>query len=342
MSKAYRLGEIAERFGGELAGDPDIVVAQIASLERAGPANITFLSNPQYAPLLKSTRAGAVILPAQGYVEISIPRIRCDDPYLYFAKVSRLFNEIPEVKPGIHPSVIVHRKAIVSPLAQISAGCVVAAYARIDEGAVIGPGCVLEERSHIGEHTRLVARVSVYPGSKIGKRCLIHAGVVIGSDGFGFALERGQWLKIPQIGSCQIGDDVEIGANSTIDRGALDDTVIEDGVKLDNQIQIGHNVHIGAHTAIAGCVGIAGSAKIGVHCTIGGGAVILGHLSIGDHVHISAGTLVAKSIKKSGTYTGIFPTDEHRNWLKNAVQLRHLDSLADRISELEKRRDTSE
>ena len=154
MSKAYRLGEIAERFGGELAGDPDIVVDQIASLERAGPANITFLSNPQYAPLLKSTRAGAVILPAQGYVEISIPRIRCDDPYLYFAKVSRLFNEIPEVKPGIHPSVIVHRKAIVSPLAQISAGCVVAAYARIDEGAVIGPGCVLEERSHIGEHTR--------------------------------------------------------------------------------------------------------------------------------------------------------------------------------------------
>lgn len=337
MGKAYRLGEIAERFGGELAGDPDIVVDQIASLESAGPANITFLSKPQYAPLLKSTRAGAVILPAQGYVEISIPRIRCEDPYLYFAKVSSLFNEIPEVKPGIHPSVIVHRKAIVSSLAQISAGCVVAAFARIDEGAVIGPGCVLEERSHIGEHTRLVARVSVYPGSKIGKRCLIHAGVVIGSDGFGFALERGQWLKIPQIGSCQIGDDVEIGANSTIDRGALDDTVIEDGVKLDNQIQIGHNVHIGAHTAIAGCVGIAGSAKIGAHCTIGGGAVILGHLSIGDHVHISAGTLVAKSIKKPGTYTGIFPTDEHRNWLKNAVQLRHLDSLADRISELEKK-----
>ena len=337
MGKAYRLGEIAERFGGELAGDPDIVVDQIASLESAGPANITFLSKPQYAPLLKSTRAGAVILPAQGYVEISIPRIRCEDPYLYFAKVSSLFNEIPEVKPGIHPSVIVHRKAIVSSLAQISAGCVVAAYARIDEGAVIGPGCVLEERSHIGEHTRLVARVSVYQGAKVGKRCLIHAGVVIGSDGFGFALERGQWLKIPQIGSCQIGDDVEIGANSTIDRGALDDTVIEDGVKLDNQIQIGHNVYIGAHTAIAGCVGIAGSAKIGAHCTIGGGAVILGHLSIGDHVHISAGTLVAKSIKKPGTYTGIFPADEHRNWLKNAVQLRHLDSLADRISELEKK-----
>jgi UDP-3-O-[3-hydroxymyristoyl] glucosamine N-acyltransferase len=202
---------------------------------------------------------------------------------------------------------------------------------------VIGAGSILGNRVVIGENTRLHARVTVYDGCEIGKRGLLHSGAVIGADGFGLALEAGSWLKIPQIGRVRIGDDVEIGANTTIDRGALDDTIIEDGVKLDNQIQIGHNAIVGAHTAMAGCVGVAGSAVIGRHCTVGGGAIILGHIRIADNVNISAGTLVTKSIPAAGTYTGAYPMDDHKRWMRNASRLRHLDALADRVSAMEKK-----
>ena len=196
---------------------------------------------------------------------------------------------------------------------------------------------MIEEEGHIGAHSRLQSRITIYKGCQIGERCLIHAGVVVGADGFGLAQAGGTWLKIPQIGIVRIGNDVEIGANTTIDRGSLDDTIIEDGVKLDNQIQIGHNVFIGAHTAMAGCVGVAGSARIGSHCEIGGAAMILGHLTIADYVSISAGTLVSKSITKPGAYSGAYPADSHKNWLRNAAHLRHLDALADRIAALEKK-----
>lgn len=337
MGRARRLAEIVEQFGGELLGDPDVCIEQVASLASAGPKHISFLAQARFHKQLSGSLAGALILSVSDRDAVLTPRILCDDPYLYFARVSRLFNPAPEAQPGIHPSAIVHPGALVSPGAQVAAGAYIGADAQIDEGALIGVGGIVGENVHIGAHTRLYARVTIYPGCRIGLRGLLHAGVVVGADGFGLAPTDGKWVKIPQIGGVRIGDDVEIGANTTIDRGAMDDTVIEDGVKLDNQIQVGHNVHIGAHSAIAGCVGIAGSAYIGRHCTIGGAAMILGHLSIADYVNISAGTLVTKSIKKPGNYTGTYPADSHKNWLKNASHLRHLDAMADRISALEKK-----
>jgi UDP-3-O-[3-hydroxymyristoyl] glucosamine N-acyltransferase len=337
MTRAYRLAEIAERFGGELLGNPDTCVNQVASLEKAGSTHISFLAQARFRRLLAASRAGAFILPYPERDSVKTPRILCDDPYLYFARVSMLFNPPVEVQPGIHTAAVIHPEAIISRDAQLAAGCYIGAGARIDAGALIGVGSIVGDHAHIGADTRLYARVTVYHGCQIGQRGLFHAGAVVGSDGFGIARTEGKWLKIPQIGSVRIEDDVEIGANTTIDRGALDDTVIEEGVKLDNQIQVGHNVRIGAHSAIAGCVGIAGSANIGRHCTIGGAAMILGHLSIADYVSISAGTLVTKSINKPGKYTGSFPLDDHQNWLRNAVHLRHLNAMADRISALEKK-----
>jgi UDP-3-O-[3-hydroxymyristoyl] glucosamine N-acyltransferase len=337
MARALRLAEIAERLGGELVGNPDVLVWQVATLENGGPNQISFLSKARYRRLLTTTRAAALILSVADRGLTGIPHILCDDPYLYFANVSRLFNPEPAVAPGVHQTAIVHPDAVVSVLSQLDAGCIIGAGARIDEGAIIGAGSIVGDRTRIGSDTRLYARVTVYHDCDIGQRNIIHSGVVIGSDGFGLARSGGTWLKIPQIGRVRIGNDVEIGANTTIDRGAIDDTVIEDGVKLDNQIQIGHNVRIGEHTAMAGCVGVAGSANIGRGCTVGGGAIILGHLTIADHVNISAGTLVAKSITAPGTYTGAFPTDDHKSWLKNASHLRNLDSIAGRLSALEKK-----
>jgi UDP-3-O-[3-hydroxymyristoyl] glucosamine N-acyltransferase len=337
MARALRLAEIAERLGGELVGNPDVFVEQVATLEHAGPQHISFLSNPRYRKLLATTRAGSLILRSSDRGETDIPHILCDDAYLYFAQVSRLFNPEKPVVPGIHSTAVVHPDARVSPAAQLQAACVVGAGTRVEEGAVIGAGCILGDGVSIGGGTRLFAHVTVYDDCSIGQRGILHSGAVIGSDGFGLAHSGDAWLKIPQIGRVRIGDDVEIGANTTVDRGAIDDTIIEDGVKLDNQIQIGHNVRIGEHTAIAGCVGIAGSATIGRCCTVGGGAIILGHLRIADHVNISAGTLVAKSITAAGTYTGTFPTDLHKNWLRNAAHLRGLDAIAGRLAALEKK-----
>ncbi len=340
MVRAFRLAEIAERLGGEIAGNPEVSVYQVATLENAGPGHISFLSKSRYRRLLATTRAGAIILSSADRGATSIPRILCEDPYLYFANVSRMFNPEQQARPGIHPSAVVDADATVSPGAQLDAGCVVGAGAHIGDGVIIGAGSTIGERTHIGRNTRLHARVTVYQDCEIGQRCLLHSGAIIGADGFGLARDGESWLKIPQIGRVLIGNDVEIGANTTVDRGAIDDTVIEDGVKLDNQIQIGHNVRIGAHTAMAGCVGVAGSATIGRSCTVGGGAVILGHLSIADHVNVSAGTLVTKSISAPGTYTGAFPADDHKSWLKNAAHLRGLDAFARRLSALEKKERT--
>jgi UDP-3-O-[3-hydroxymyristoyl] glucosamine N-acyltransferase len=335
--RAYRLADIVERFGGELLGDPDILINQVATLETAGAGEISFFSNRRYRQHLEQTRAAAVILAAEFSDSIRCPRIVCKDPYTYFARVSGMLNPPATVAPGIHAAASIHPSARVAAGAAIGAFVSIGAGAEVGEGSLVEAGCVLGDNVRVGRDCRLYAVVSVYHDCVIGDRAILHSGVIIGADGFGLGWEGGRWNKIPQIGRVLIGDDVEIGANTTIDRGALDDTVIEEGVKLDNQIQIGHNCRIGAHTAIAGCVGIAGSTRIGRYCRIGGSAMISGHLEIVDKAEISAGTLVAKSILKPGTYTSVFPVSLHQDWLRNASHIRHLDSMARRLRELEAR-----
>ncbi len=313
-----RLEEIVTRFGGELRGDGKQTVSGLATLEKAGPEHLSFLANLKYRGLLAHTRAGAVILASEMATQCPVAAIITPQPYLYFARVSQWLGELPAQPPGIHDSAVVE--------------------STVPASVSIGAQCWLGGDVEIGEDSILYPGVKIYPGCRIGRRVIIHAGAVIGADGFGYARgAAGDWVKIAQTGRVIIGDDVEIGANTTIDRGALDDTIIDNGAKLDNQIQVGHNVHIGAHAALAGCVGIAGSAKIGVGCTIGGGAIILGHLTLAENVHVSAGTLVAKSITTPGSYTGTIPFMAHADWQKNFARLRHLDAMADRIRALEKR-----
>jgi UDP-3-O-[3-hydroxymyristoyl] glucosamine N-acyltransferase len=319
MAEPYTLGQIAAQVGGHVAGNPEVLIRQVGSLERAGPGQITFLASRRYSDKLAATRASAVVLGEDADSLTTLPRLVCRDPYATFAHVSRLFNPATTQAPGVHAS------ATVAPTASLG------------QRVSIGPGCVVGEGASIGDDSCLYPRVVVYPGCRIGARAIIHSGAVIGADGFGIAAEDGRWIKIPQIGVVVIGDDVEIGANTTIDRGALDDTVIGDGVKLDNQIQIGHNCHIGAHTAMAGCAGVAGSTRIGERCRIGAAAVVLGHLSICDDVTVSADTVISRSIRKPGTYTGMFPADEHESWVQNTAIVRHLAKLAERVRELEKR-----
>jgi UDP-3-O-[3-hydroxymyristoyl] glucosamine N-acyltransferase len=334
---AYRLEDIVGRFGGRLLGNAGVLIDQVATLDSAQASQIAFLSNSKYRNQLDATLAGAVILGTADAESTSLPRIVCDNPYAYFAKLSAFLNPLPQAVAGIHQSAIVGEGASIAPTAQIDAHVVIGEGAQIGAHSVIMSGCSIGANVVIGENTLMYPRVTVYHDCVLGNNLIVHSGAVIGADGFGIAMEEGRWLKIPQIGRVVIGNDVEIGANTTIDRGALDDTVIADGVKLDNQIQIAHNVRIGAHTAIAGCVGIAGSATIGSYCRIGGSAGILGHLQIADHVEISSFTLVGKSIKEPGSYCGIYPFSTTQSWRKNAAQLRHLDELADRIKQLEQK-----
>ncbi len=314
-----RLAEIASRLGGRVVGDPATPIRQVASLEKATAGEIAFFSDPRLRERLAATRAAAVILSSEAEALTELPRIVCDAPYLYFARVSQLFNPLTSQAPGIHASAVIGKDVTLAA------------------GVSIGAGCVIGDGVTIGEESCLYPRVVVYAGCTLGRRVILHSGVVIGADGFGLARdEAGRWVKIPQIGSVRIGDDVEVGANTSIDRGALDDTVIEDGVKLDNQIQIGHNCRIGAHTAMAGCTGVAGSTRIGRHCIIGAAANILGHLDIADHVVVSACTTISRPIRKAGTYTGLYPSDEHASWARNTALVRQLAKLADRIRALEK------
>ncbi len=333
----FSLDELVARLGGEVTGDGGITVRRVATLDQAEEGDLAFLANPKYAARLGVCRASAVIVGRNAQnLSGGRPFIITDDPYLYFARVARLFSPPPPVVAGVHPGAFV--AAAVPPSTGVEAGAVIEAGARIGDGAVIGAGSYIGSGARIGNGARLGPRVTVYSGCVIGRDCIVHAGTVIGSDGFGFAPETGgSWLKIPQTGRVVIGDDVEIGANTTIDRGALDDTVIGNGVKLDNQIQIGHNVRIGDFTAIAGCVGIAGSTEIGARCRIGGQAGIIGHLRIADDVVISAGTLVTRSILRPGVYTANLPVQGHAEWMRNFAHLRHLDAMADRIRALEQR-----
>ncbi|HXV06943.1 MAG TPA: UDP-3-O-(3-hydroxymyristoyl)glucosamine N-acyltransferase [Burkholderiales bacterium] len=335
--RAVTLSQIVERFGGELLGEGEVRVDQVATLESATGGQISFFVNPRYRRQLEQTQAAAVIVKREAVGLIERPLIVCDNPYAYFGRVSDFLNPPEAVIPGVHPTAAidadaqVHAGACIGPLASVAAGAV------IGERTLLGPGSHVGARARIGADCRIHANVSIYHDCSVGARAILHSGAVIGADGFGVAMHGGRWLKIPQIGRVIVGDDVEVGANTTIDRGALDDTVIEDGVKLDNQIQIGHNCRIGAHTAIAGCVGIAGSTRIGRYCRIGGGAMIGGHLEIADGVEIGAATAVGKSISRPGTYSGALPMSPHPEWLKNAAHIRHLDRMAHRIRELESR-----
>lgn len=319
---SLRLSQIVSALGGQLQAGADLEVDGIASLEAAQPTQISFLSHPKYQAQLGTTQAGCVIVSA-AMAEVARQRGACivaDNPYLYFARLTQLWRRMGRAgdgATGVHASAVVHPQAQVHPTAYIGALCVV------ERGAVIGA------------ETRLYSRVTVGEDCRIGARCILHPGVVIGADGFGFAQDGEQWVKIEQLGAVVIGDDVEIGANTCIDRGALQDTVLEDGVKLDNLVQIGHNVRVGRNTAMAGCAGVAGSASIGANCTVGGGAIVLGHLTVADGVNISAATVVTRSIRKPGHYTGMFPIDDNAAWEKNAASLKQLHGLRERVRALE-------
>jgi UDP-3-O-[3-hydroxymyristoyl] glucosamine N-acyltransferase len=337
-----RLAELVERFGGQLEGDPDIEVSAIASLDRAGASDISFLSNSKLRPLAAQSHAAALILspPDEPTVAETYEgaRIVTSNPYAYFARTAQYLVSLTESAPapGVHPTAVVHESAQVDPTAHIGPNATVEAGVVVKPGAVIDAGCYIGREAVVGEDSHFFANVTFHARCIIGARGIIHSGAVIGGDGFGFAVDGGTYVKIPQIGRVVIGDDVDIGCNTTVDRGALDDTVIEDGVKLDNQIQIGHNCHIGAHTAMAGCVGVAGSANIGKHCTFGGAAMINGHIEIADNVHITAATMVPNSITEPGRYTGYFPVARNAEWERTAVTVRNISSLREKIRALEK------
>jgi UDP-3-O-[3-hydroxymyristoyl] glucosamine N-acyltransferase len=338
---AATLGEIAAQLGGELIGDPGLVIERIGPLETATASTLSFLANPRYQAQLASTAAACVIV-APALRDAATARgaaLVAADPYLYFARLTQWWakrGRAPDV-PGVHASAVIDASARVAASASLGPFVVVEAGASIGAGAVLGAHCVIGAHASVGDGTRLAPRVTLGERCRIGARGIVHAGVVIGADGFGFAPDGGRWEKIEQLGAVVIGDDVEIGANCCIDRGALDDTVIEDGVKLDNLVQVGHNVRIGAHSALAGCVGIAGSATIGRHCSIGGGAIILGHLRLADEVQVSAATVITRSIASPGLYSGVFPFDDNAAWEKNAATLRQLHALRDRLRTLEKK-----
>ncbi len=333
---AYSLGELAERFGAELHGDRDCLIRAVAPLSRACDGQIAFIANPKFRVQLAETHAAAVILAPQDLEFCRVNALVTRQPYALYARIAQLLHPDPAMIPGIHPSAVVGADCAIDPSASIGACAVIGDRAHIAGGVVVGPGCVIGEGVEIGAGSRLSPRVTVRHGVVIGQRARIHAGAVIGEDGFGYANDDGDWIRIPQIGGVVIGDDVEIGANTSIDRGALNDTVIEDGVKLDNQIQIAHNVRIGAHTAIAGCTGIAGSTVIGKRCAIGGGVGISGHLEIADDVQITGTTFVSQSITEKGSYSSGTPFEPTRDWRRNFIRIRQLDDMARRLSELER------
>ena len=337
MSKS--LGSLVEALGGELFGDPALSIHRLAPLATAQNGELAFVAQARYASQIASTQASALIVPP-ALREAAQARGACivsPDPYLYFARLTQWWRaqHAPPAASRIDPLASIHPSAQVDPSADVGPFAVIGAGARVARGVRIEAHSVLGAGATVGENSVLHPRVTLGDACHLGARCIVHSGVVIGADGFGFAPHDGQWVKIEQLGAVRIGNDVEIGANTCIDRGALDDTVIEDGVKLDNLIQIGHNVRIGAHTAMAGCAGVAGSATIGAHCTVGGGAVVLGHLNLADGVHISAASVVTRSIRTAGHYTGLFPIDDNASWEKNAASVKQLHRLRERLRALE-------
>jgi len=331
------LHELAERFGCTLHGG-DALVSRVASLSNAGPEAVTFLANPGYRPALRQTRAGAVILEERYRGDCPVPCLVTGRPYATYARIAAVLHPPPAPRAGVHASAVVAPDAAVAPSAEIGPQAFVGSGSVIGDAAIVGPGSIVGDGVRIGAGTRLAARVTVLDRVAIGQRCLLHAGVVIGADGFGFAEDfaHGGWIKVPQVGSVSIGDDVEIGANTTVDRGAIEDTVIEDGVKLDNLVQIAHNVRVGAHTAMAATTGVAGSTRIGKRCMIAGGVAIVGHLEICDDVVILVRANVTRSITEPGVYAGTLPAEEATRWRRNASRFRRLDELAKRLRTLER------
>ena len=328
---SFTSGELADRFGLDLQGDADLRIDGVATLARAEPGQLAFLANSRYRSQLADSRASLVVLRAEDVADAAGTVLVAKDPYTAFAKMAALFERKPAREPGIHPSAVIDPTARVAPGAHVGPFVMVGARSIIGEGSVLGPGCIIGDDCMVGDGCELVARVTLVTRVRLGQRVLIHPGAVIGADGFGLAMDSGHWIKVPQLGGVVIGDDCEIGANTTIDRGALDDTVLEEDVRLDNQIQIGHNVRIGAHTAMAGCSAAAGSARIGRYCLIGGAAGVLGHLEICDRVVVTAMSLVTSSITEPGEYSSGTPLTDNRTWRKNAARFKQLDALARRV-----------
>lgn len=323
----FAASELAQRFGLALRG-PDRDVAGVGTLADAAPHQLGFLANPRYRAQLAETQAGVVVLREDDANAFAGTALVARDPYAAFARISALFERLPEREPGIHPSAAVDSSAVISPGAHIGPFTSIGARTTIGAGAVVGPGCVIGDDCELGEGCELQARVTLLTRVRLGKRVRILPGAVLGAAGFGLAMEHGRWLNVPQLGGVVVGDDCEIGANTTIDRGALGDTVLEEDVRLDNQIQIGHNVRIGAHTAMAGCSAVAGSARIGRYCLVGGGAGILGHLEVCDRVVITAMSLVTHSIREPGEYSSGTPLMDNRSWRKSAARFKQLDRMA--------------
>lgn len=332
----HTVAELADRFGLRLRGDGARVIDGVGTLAGAGPTQLGFLSNSKYTAQLAATRAGVVVLREEDLDACQGTALIARDPYVAYARIAALFERLPAAPPGIHPSAVIEPGARISESASIGPCCVIGGTAVIEDGAILGPHCIIGDGCTVGAQSRLVARVTLVTRVTLGRRVLVHPGAVIGSDGFGLAFDNDHWIKLPQLGGVRIGDDCEIGANTTIDRGALDDTVLEEDVRLDNQIQIAHNVHVGAHTAMAGCAAVAGSAKIGRYCMIGGNAGVLGHLELADRVTITAKSLVTHSIREPGEYSSGVPLQDNRQWRKNAARFKHLDEYARRLSALEK------
>jgi len=349
MASARTLSELYDAVAGlteghlaaQIRGDASLPIAGVAPLETAKGADLAFLANPHYRHQAALTAAGALVLNEAASREL-FPQGRahgalivCEAPYAWYAFAAQVLAGSPTVVAARAASAIIDRGAHVHAQARVDELAVIEEGVVVEAGAWIGPGCVLGPGVQIGKDSRLCAGVRVYHGCRIGQRCIVHSGAVIGADGFGFAAFRGRWVKIPQTGTVQIGDDVEIGANTTIDRGSAGDTVIGEGVKIDNQVQIGHNCRIGAYTAIAGCVGIAGSTIIGRSCQIGGAAMLNGHITIADGTIIGGGTVVSRSLNQPDFYSSFFPLMRNRDWERNAALLRNLPKLRDRIRRLE-------
>jgi UDP-3-O-[3-hydroxymyristoyl] glucosamine N-acyltransferase len=322
VQEDFSLGELAVRFGLELRGSPDIRVSHVATLAEAAPGSLSFLADSRHRRELIATRASAVVLAAADAPACPVAALVIENPRLAFARMVALLHPEPKQTSGVHPTAVIAAGVRVPASATVGPLVVIEEDVELGERAWIGPGCVLQRGARVGEETRLVARVSLYPGVELGARCLVHAGAVIGADGFGLAPDGGTWVKIPQVGSVRIGNDVEIGANTTVDRGAIGDTVIGEGAKLDNQIQVGHNVIIGAHTAIAACTGISGSTTIGERCMVGGMVGFAGHLTIADDVVITGCSLVSASIREPGSYSSGMPTVPTRAWRRMVAHLR--------------------
>ena len=332
----YTLGQLAEQLGGSLRGDAAQLVDGLATLQEAAPSQLSFLANAQYRRYLASTRAAAVLLTAGDAEGYQGSAIIVGDPYLAYARASHLFETRAPATPGVHPTAVVADDAQIHPTASIGACVVVEAGAVIGANVEIGAQSFIGARSRIGDGGRLAPRVTLYHDVTIGERVVIQSGAVIGGEGFGFAKEQGAWQKIAQIGGVRIGDDVEIGSNTTIDRGALSDTLIGNGVKLDNQIMIAHNVQIGDNTAMAGCVGISGSTRIGRNCMIAGGVGMVGHIEVCDNVFVTGMTMVTRSISEPGSYSSGTAMQNSAEWRKSAARIRQLDEMARRLQQLEK------